>query len=45
MEQDYSSYSVEMQTEAFDRDFDEIQYEPIEIDDSDEEAAYLYGLK
>lgn len=36
-------YSVDIQTEAFEQDFDAIAWEPVVVDDSDEEAKELFG--
>lgn len=36
-------YSINIHAEAFDKDFDEIGYDPIKIDDSDAEAAEMFG--
>lgn len=33
---------MEINQSCFEQDFDEVGYDPIEIDDSDEEAAELY---
>ena len=33
---------MEINQSCFEQDFDEIGYDPIEIDDSDKEAAELY---
>ena len=35
--------SVNIHAEAFDNDFDEIGWDPIKIDDSDSDAAELFG--
>lgn len=37
-------FNVEMEINqfCFEQDFDDIAYDPIEVDDSDEEAAELY---
>lgn len=39
----YEEYSVDIYEEVFDKDLDEVAYEPTEVDDSDAEAAELYG--
>ena len=33
---------MEINQSCFEQDFDEVGYDPIEVDDSDEEAAELY---
>lgn len=33
---------IEINQSCFEQDFDDIAYDPIEVDDSDEEAAELY---
>lgn len=44
LEDDYEDItSTEIFTECFSKDFDEVGWDPIEIDDSDEEAAQRYG--
>lgn len=35
--------SIDIHSEVFDKDFDEVGFEPIEIDDSDEELAQTFG--
>lgn len=40
---DYSDDSLQIHSEVFDKDFDDVGYEPIEFDDSDEEAANMFG--
>jgi hypothetical protein len=35
--------SIEINSLTFDQDFDDVGWEPIEIDDSDEEAAEMFG--
>ena len=39
----YNDDSMEIVTECFSNDFDEVGWDPIEIDDSNEEAKELYG--
>lgn len=39
----YEEYSIDIHEEVFDKDLDEVAYEPTEIDDSDAEAAEMYG--
>ena len=36
-------YTLEINSSCFEQDFDEVGYDPIEIDDSDDEAAEIYG--
>lgn len=36
-------FEMEINASCFEDDLDNIGYEPVEIDDSDEEAAELYG--
>lgn len=40
----YGEDSVNIHAETFDKDFDEVGWEPEVEDDSDAEAAELYGL-
>lgn len=40
----YGEDSVNIHAETFDNDFDEVGWEPEVEDDSDAEAAELYGL-
>ena len=40
---EYEDYSMEMESSCFSNDFDEVGWDPIEIDDSNEEAKELYG--
>lgn len=40
----YSDDSIQIHCEVFDKDFDEVGFDPIEEDDSDNEAAELYGF-
>lgn len=39
----YEEYSVDIHEEVFDKDLDDVGYEPVEIDDSNAEAAERYG--
>lgn len=43
MEDVINDDSIDIHAEVFDKDFDEVAWDPVEIDDSDEEAAKLYG--
>lgn len=43
MEDVINDDSIDIHAEVFDKDFDEVAWDPIEIDDSDEEAAETYG--
>ena len=36
--------TIDIHSETFDKDFDEVNWDPEIIDDSDEEATELYGL-
>lgn len=38
-EYDYTEDSIELTGEVFDTDYDEVGFEPIEVDDSDEDMA------
>ena len=40
---DYIHNFVEIHGEVFDRDFDDVGWDPVAVDDSDEEAAHEYG--
>lgn len=40
---DYIDNEINIHGEVFDKDFDNVGWEPTEIDDSDEEAANEYG--
>lgn len=40
---DYVDDAIEIHGEVLNNDFDEAGWDPIEIDDSDEEAAELFG--
>lgn len=35
---------IEISSSAFEEDFDDISYDPIEIDDSNEEMENIFGL-
>lgn len=41
--EEYINTEVEINASCFEQDLDEIGYEPEQIDDSNEEAAELYG--
>lgn len=41
---DYVDDSMEIYREVFDKDFDDVGWDPVEEDDSDSEAAELYGF-
>ena len=40
---DYVDDAIEIHGEVLDKDFDEAGWDPIGVDDSDEEAAELFG--
>lgn len=40
---DYVEDGIEIHGEVLDKDFDDAGWDPIEIDDSDEDAAREYG--
>ena len=40
----YSDDSIQIHGEVFDKDFDDVGWDPIEEDDSDSDAAELYGF-
>lgn len=40
---DYVDDAIEIHGEVLNNDFDEAGWDPIEVDDSDEEAAELFG--
>lgn len=40
----YDDNLIDIQSETFEKDFDDVAWEPEVIDDSDEEAAELYGF-
>ena len=39
----YEEFSMEIAEEVFNRDLDDVGFEPVEVDDSDSEAAEKYG--
>lgn len=39
----YEDLTIDIHEELLDKDFDEVAFEPESIDDSDSEAAELYG--
>lgn len=39
----YVDNSIEIHGEVLDKDFDDVGWDPVEIDDSDEDAAHEYG--
>lgn len=39
----YVDNSIEIHGEVLDKDFDDVGWDPVEIDDSDEDAACEYG--
>lgn len=43
MNDDYAENTIEIHGEVLNNDFDEAGWDPIEVDDSDEEAAELFG--
>lgn len=44
MEDIYDDDTIDIHAETFDKDFDEVGFDPIEEDDSDNESAELYGF-
>lgn len=40
----YGDDTIDIHGETFDKDFDDVGWEPEVVDDSNEEAAELYGL-
>ena len=42
MEDIYGDDTIDIHAETFDKDFDEVGFDPIEEDNSDSEAAELY---
>ena len=38
----YGGDTIDIHSEVFDKDFDEVGFDPVEEDDSDAEAAELY---
>lgn len=43
MDEIYDDYTIDIHAETFDKDFDEVGWEPVSVDDCDIEAAELYG--
>lgn len=43
MNDDYAENTIEIHGEVLNNDFDEAGWDPIEVDDSDEESAELFG--
>lgn len=41
--EEYIDTEIEINQACFEQDFDEVGYDPIEIDDSDEESAEMFG--
>lgn len=39
----YDEDDLTIDAAAFDKDFDEIAFDPIEVDDNDDEAAEIFG--
>lgn len=39
----YSDDSIQIHCEVFDKDFDDVGWDPIEEDDSDSDAADMFG--
>ncbi len=39
----YSDDSIQIHGEVFDKDFDDVGWDPIEEDDSDSDAADMFG--
>lgn len=39
----YVEQTTQIHSEVFDKDFDDAGWEPVEIDESDEEAAHEFG--
>lgn len=39
----YVEQTIQIHSEVFDKDFDDAGWEPVEIDESDEEAAHEFG--
>lgn len=44
MEDIYNNDTIDIHAETFDKDFDDVGFDPIEVDDSDVDAAELYGI-
>lgn len=40
---DYVEDGIEIHEEVFNKDFDDVSWDPIEVDDSDEDSAREYG--
>lgn len=40
----YDDDSIDIHDSTFDKDFDEVGWEPEVVDDSDEEAAEMFGF-
>ena len=40
----YSDNTIDINLETFTKDFDEVDWNPVEVDDSDEKAKELYGF-
>lgn len=40
---EYEEQAIEIHGEVLDKDFDEVGWEPQVVDDSDEEAANMFG--
>lgn len=43
MEDIYENDLIEIHAETFDTDFDYVGFDPIKVDDSDDDAAELFG--
>lgn len=39
----YENDELNISSDAFNQDFDEIGFEPVEVDDTDDEAAEFFG--
>jgi hypothetical protein len=39
----YEDNTIDIHAETFDKDFDEVGFDPIEEDDSDSDAADMFG--
>lgn len=42
-ENKYVEQTIQIHGEVFDKDFDDVSWDPVEIDDSNEEAAHEFG--
>ena len=42
-EDKYVEQTIQIHGEVFDKDFDDAGWDPVEVDDSNEEAAYEFG--